>query len=125
MNLLIKILPFCVMDLSFFVSSFCEGAQQGSMDSPTGCFILKMACPMIKPSTIHANNSREYVMATNIAIYPNARLTPNNEIERKNKKQAFPLSSRLLPVHPNGHENDRNAIMDLKLFDLIFFLFLF
>ena len=53
-------------------------------------------------------------MATNIAMYPNARLTPNNEIERKNKKQAFPLSSRLLPVHPNIHQNDRNAIMNIK-----------
>ena len=63
-------------------------------------------------------------MATNIAMYPNARLTPNNEIERKNKKQAFPLSSRLLPVHPNIHQNDRNAIMNIKLFDLIFVSFL-
>ena len=114
MNLLMKILPFCVIGLFFFVSSLCDGAQQGSMDSPTGCFILKMACPMIKPITIHANNSREYVMATNIAMYPNARLTPNNEIERRNKKQAFPLSSRLLPVHPNIHQNDRNAIMNIK-----------
>ena len=72
-----------------FVSLFCEGAQQGSMDSPTGCFILKMACPMIKPSTIHKNNSREYVMATNIAMYPNARLIPNSERERKNRKIAL------------------------------------
>ena len=53
-------------------------------------------------------------MATNIAMYPNARLTPNNEIERKNKKQAFPLNNRLLPVDPNGHENDRNVISDIK-----------
>ena len=111
MNLLIKILPFCVNGLFFFVSSFCDGAQQGSIDSPTGCFILKMACPMIKPSTIHANNSREYVMATNIAMYPNARLTPNNEIERRNRKQAFPLSSRLLPIGHNSHKNDRDLII--------------
>ena len=74
-----------------------------------------MACPMIKPSTIHANNSREYVMATNIAMYPNARLTPNSEIERKNSKKAFPLNNRLLPIDPNCHKNDRNAIMYIKL----------
>ena len=49
-------------------------------------------------------------MATNIAMYPNARLTPNNEIERKNRKQAVPLTSRLLPIGHNGHKNDRDSV---------------
>ena len=63
-------------------------------------------------------------MATNIAMYPNARFTPNSEIEGKNSKKAFPRNNRLLPVRQNSHKNDRNAIMDIKLLDLIFVSFL-
>ena len=62
-------------------------------------------------------------MATNIAMYPNARLTPNNEIERKNRKQAFPLTSRLLPIGHNGHKNDRDSVHN-TLNSISFFLVL-
>ena len=59
----IKVLPPCYLPpdgrLVVLEVLFCDGAQQGSIDSPTVCRILNTACPIINPITTHENNSTE------------------------------------------------------------------